>query len=366
MGNFLARKAALAAASVRPAGLQSNIVKLASHLLTGAFLIGTLAYGLLPGIMAACVGFLLVNALAGEHTSGSARIPRMARMWPGIKPGIAATLVIVLPLVGICFLSLNAKGVVFGALAQYQALLHQLAGTVLDIRQKLPADLATHLPDQIGDAQLWLADYLKSKAHALSGLGTAGLHGALLVYVGLMVGALARLARPVKDILELPGQAPLRLEIRTRASHFVGTFSQVITAQFWIAVINAAATALFLLVVLPLFDVSMPYVSQLIALTFFCGLLPIVGNLVCNSVITIAGVSISPEVGLACLVFLIIVHKVEYLVNAKCLGRQTNTAAWELLSVMFIGEAVFGLSGLVAAPLFYAYVKKELALAGLI
>jgi len=31
-----------------------------------------------------------------------------------------------------------------------------------------------------------------------------------------------------------------------------------------------------------------------------------------------------------------------------------------LLAVLLIGEAVFGLPGLVAAPLYCAYVKKEL------
>jgi predicted PurR-regulated permease PerM len=33
---------------------------------------------------------------------------------------------------------------------------------------------------------------------------------------------------------------------------------------------------------------------------------------------------------------------------------------------MFIGEAIFGVAGLVAAPLYYAYVKRELLDAGLI
>ena len=70
--------------------------------------------------------------------------------------------------------------------------------------------------------------------------------------------------------------------------------------------------------------------------------------------------------GLACLLFLVAIHKFEYVINAKVVGKRTNTAAWELLSVMFIGEAIFGVAGLVAAPLYYAYVKRELLDAGLI
>jgi len=65
-----------------------------------------------------------------------------------------------------------------------------------------------------------------------------------------------------------------------------------------------------------------------------------------------------------CLVFLVVIHKAEYAINARILGRQTNTAAWELLVVMFIGEAVFGLPGLVAAPQYYAFAKRELQVAG--
>lgn len=96
--------------------------------------------------------------------------------------------------------------------------------------------------------------------------------------------------------------------MRQRASHFIDAFRQIVVAQFWIAALNATLTAVFLLAVLPLFGVQMPYIGELAALTFFAGLLPIVGNLICNSVITLLGVSVSPAVGLRCLAFLISIH----------------------------------------------------------
>ena len=326
------------------------LVKIASYALAGLLCIGTLIYGLLPGLLAACLGYLLAVALAGE---GRIKGPRLS-------PALAAAVVVLLPVLGLGLLLANAKGMAFGAVGQYQALLQHLAGTVLEIRQKLPAELAIHLPDGLTEAQVWLADYLKSKAQALTGFGTAGLHGFLLAYVGLVVGAL------IEGTFKNPTSAPLRIEVRKRAGHFIDAFRQIVVAQFWIATTNALCTALFLLVALPLFGVDMPYIGALVALTFFAGLIPIVGNLICNSVMTLVGVSISLAVGLACLVFLIAIHKTEYLINAKILGKQTNTAAWELLAVMFVGEAVFGLPGLVAAPLYYAYVKKELQVARLV
>jgi len=325
-------------------------VKIASFVLAALLCTGTLIYGLLPGLLAVCLGYLFAAALAGERRTKGARL----------SPTMAATVVVFLPIVGLGFLLANAKGMAFGAVGQYQALLHHLAGTVLEIRQKLPADLASYLPDELMAVQVWLADYLKSKAQALAGFGSTGLHGVLLVYVGLVVGAL------IEGTEASPTTAPLHFAVRQRAGHFIEAFRQIVVAQFWIASINAVSTALFLLVALPLFGVSMPYVGALVALTFVAGLIPIVGNLICNSVVTLAGISISPAVGLACLFFLIGVHKTEYVINAKILGKQTNTAAWELLAVMFVGEAVFGIPGLVAAPLYYAYVKKELQAARLV
>ncbi|MPN27983.1 hypothetical protein SDC9_175417 [bioreactor metagenome] len=137
-------------------------------------------------------------------------------------------------------------------------------------------------------------------------------------------------------------------------------------AQFWIASFNTALTAIFLLGILPLWGLQLPYTPALITLTFFAGLIPIVGNLLCNAVITLVGLSVSPAAAAACLLFLILIHKAEYVINAKVVGTRTHMGVWELLAVMFVAEAIFGPSGLVAAPLFYAYLKKELEAAHLV
>jgi len=43
-----------------------------------------------------------------------------------------------------------------------------------------------------------------------------------------------------------------------------------------------------------------------------------------------------------------------------------QATAWELLSAMLLMEAVFGVAGLVAAPVVYAWLKKEVKELGLI
>jgi predicted PurR-regulated permease PerM len=57
---------------------------------------------------------------------------------------------------------------------------------------------------------------------------------------------------------------------------------------------------------------------------------------------------------------------VEYFLNARIVGNRINARAWELLVAMLAMEAAFGIYGVIAAPLYYAYVKDELAERGVI
>ena len=99
---------------------------------------------------------------------------------------------------------------------------------------------------------------------------------------------------------------------------------------------------------------------------FVAGLLPVVGNLISNTVIVIVGLSYSFGVALASLVFLIVIHKLEYFLNARIIGTRIQARAWELLVAMLVMEAAFGLAGVVAAPIYYAFIKDELKSQGLV
>jgi predicted PurR-regulated permease PerM len=63
---------------------------------------------------------------------------------------------------------------------------------------------------------------------------------------------------------------------------------------------------------------------------------------------------------MASVVFLVVIHKLEYFLNARIIGGRIRAHAWELLIAMFVMEAVFGISGVIAAPIYYAYIKSEL------
>ena len=69
---------------------------------------------------------------------------------------------------------------------------------------------------------------------------------------------------------------------------------------------------------------------------------------------------------MASLAFLIVIHKLEYFLNARFVGTRIEARAWELLLAMLLMEAAFGVAGLIAAPIYYAYLKDELVAAGLV
>ncbi len=338
----------------RPA---SRTVVIASYLLITGGLLLVMWKDLLPGLLFVCIGFLATRAFARgiESLLRRAAPYRMVHPITSSLPGVLAAAFVVLAPIGLGALAFaEAREFVLNAPEQYKELLDYIARTVLELRLKLPETVSVYLPDGAAEVQRMVANYLRAQAGALALTGRAWLGGFLFAYVGLIVGALAGVAHG--HVV----QGPLATQLEQRIRLFGEAFRQIVAAQFWIAAFNTLLTAGFLLLLLPLWGMRLPYEPALITLTFVAGLVPIVGNLLCNAVLTLVGLSVSPAAAAACLVFLIVIHKGEYVINAKVVGTKTHMAVWELLAVMFVAEAVFGPAGLVAAPLFYAYTKKEL------
>jgi predicted PurR-regulated permease PerM len=191
-------------------------------------------------------------------------------------------------------------------------------------------------------------------------VGAVGLRGLVHALVGAIVGVLV--------FFRAPGRvgAPLAAALVERIARFDAAFRSVAKAQLEISAVNTALTGLYLLAALPLFGIRVPLAGTLVALTFVCGLLPVVGNLVSNSLVVLLSLGVSPWAGVASLAFLVVVHKLEYILNAKIVGARIGAAVWETLLAMILLDAVFGLSGLVLAPVLYAWVKSELAGRGLV
>lgn len=238
----------------------------------------------------------------------------------------------------------------------YASLKGNMAPHMLSIKAMLPSGVANLIPSNEDYLNKWGESILQSQTGTVISAGATLMEGFMTAIIGIIIGL-------VLANTELPPtskRTELSSEVFKRAHTFFGIFKQVVLAQFWIAIINTSLTAILLLIILPIFGKHVPYSAVLILFTFAVGLLPIVGSLACNIVITLAGLSQGLPVAVACLLWLMAVHKLEYVVNAKILGSKTSIATWELLTVLFVSHAILGVPGLVLGPLCYAYIKQEL------
>ena len=143
-------------------------------------------------------------------------------------------------------------------------------------------------------------------------------------------------------------------EVSTRFRDFYRSFATVMGAQITISLINTALTGLFVVVV------RMPHTPLLIAITFLCGLVPIVGNLVSNAIIVFVALTVSLKLAIAALVFLVVIHKLEYFLNSKIIGDRIRNPAWLTLIALIIGERLMGIPGLILAPVVLNYLRVEM------
>jgi predicted PurR-regulated permease PerM len=237
-----------------------------------------------------------------------------------------------------------------------------MAQIVEDARAQLPAEMLAHTPQDADTLQRTLVEWLRTHSASLQLAGRDLGRTLVHVLMGMVIGALLSLQKATLRA----DRHPLSQRITRHAGRLASAFRSVVFAQFWISSINTILTWLYLGVVLPLFGIDLPLVKSLVMITFVLGLLPIVGNLISNTAILIVSLSQGLPVSVASFVYLVVIHKLEYFLNARIIGAQVNAHAWELLIAMLVMEAAFGIPGLLAAPIFYAYFKQELHDKGLV
>jgi predicted PurR-regulated permease PerM len=143
-------------------------------------------------------------------------------------------------------------------------------------------------------------------------------------------------------------------EVSTRFRDFYRSFATVMGAQITISLINTALTGLFVVVV------RMPHAPLVIAITFLCGLVPIIGNLVSNTIIVFVALTVSLKLAIGALVFLVLIHKLEYFLNSKIIGSRIRNPVWLTLIALIIGERLMGIPGLILAPVVLNYLRVEM------
>lgn len=332
--------------------MSADAVQRAAWLVAAAALFLVLHLHLLPALLAGLLVFELVHLTAPMLASRLSH--RRARMVVAV---LFAGLV-----VGILVLAVTLAIGFFGDSGHLANLATKMAEILENSRDSLPAWLLPYIPGSVEEMKIAVVAWLREHAGELQLIGKeAGLTLAHLL-VGLIIGAMVAVQATVRS----EAARPLAAALAERAGRLAEAFRNIVFAQVRISLINTVFTAIYLAAVLPLFGVALPLVKTMIALTFVAGLLPVIGNLISNTIIVVVSLAHSPQVALASLGFLIVIHKLEYFLNARIVGGQIAARAWELLLAMLVMEAAFGLRGLVAAPIFYAYLKTELKAAGLV
>ncbi len=326
-----------------------NKITIASQLLALLGLYVTLALGLLPALLAGLLIFHLVQAGVPALKSLGVR-HSISKI---VIPALLATLIGLAIAFGIVHLVTFATS----ASDSPAMLLQKMAEVIETARIHTPAWALQYLPADMDELKLAASRWLREHAGQFQAMG--GHVGVFLfrTLMGMIIGGLV--AFEVGNVGKL--RQPLAGALVARASMLGTAFRAVVFSQIRISALNTTLTALYLLIILPVFGVHLPLTKTMIAVTFLVGLLPILGNLISNTVIVIVSLSVSPFVAAGSLAFLVLIHKLEYFVNAHIIGTQIRARAWELLAAMLVMEAAFGISGLIAAPIYYAYLKGELS-----
>ena len=328
--------------------------EIAAWILTGVLLLLVLELHLLPALLAGLLVYELVHILAPQL-----RIWRMTHEWSKFVAVSVLTVIVVL-LVTLVILGIIA--VLRTDAGSISALLKQLAEIIDGSRKALPPWLVENLPANADELRQTAVSWLREHARELRGVGTDFGRAFAHILIGMIIGAFISL----REARASHEAGPLAEALLERASRVGEAFRRIVFAQVRISALNTSLTAIYLVIVLPVFGVHLPLTKTMIAITFVAGLLPVIGNLISNTVIVVVSLSHSLYAALGSLGFLVVIHKLEYFLNARIVGGQIRARAWELLIAMLTMEAAFGIAGVVAAPVYYAYVKNELKSRGLI
>ncbi|CAI3809872.1 MULTISPECIES: AI-2E family transporter [Pseudomonas] len=322
-------------------------ITLASLIIVMGGLLLALPLKLLPSLLAGLLVFELVNMLT----------PRLQPLLAGQRARwLAVALLGTLVVTTLTLLIAGAFSFLLHEAENPGASLDKFMALVERARGQLPPFIEGYLPASAAEFKVAIGDWIKSHLSDLQLVGKGMAHMFVTLLIGMILGAIIALQR----IPDVSRRKPLAAALFERLNLLVKAFRNIVFAQIKISLLNTAFTGIFLAVVMPLFGVHLPLTKTLIVLTFLLGLLPVIGNLMSNTLITIVGLSLSIWVAAAALGYLIVIHKVEYFLNARIVGGQISAKAWELLLAMLVFEAAFGLPGVVAGPIYYAYLKSEL------
>ena len=342
----------------------------ASYILMGLALLIVLHYHLLPLLLSVILTYIFITRTNGVILKLRRRVlPRNTRLHKSLNAHninlISTTLTLAIVFSIIAMMSLGIYHLIHGGHVGF--MLAKLAAILEDTKnsQDLPAAILNMLPNNMAEIKASAIKLIDEYRAALTRISKNSITSFVYILIGIIIGAMLSFHR--LKMRKNRRKMPLfKAELVQRIVTFETSFERVFLAQVKISLIDTFLTGLYLYLVLPLFGVELPFKMTVLIIAFIVGLIPVAGNLISNTIIIILSLGASLYVALASLVFLVVIHKLEYFLNAKIIGSEIESSAWELLVAMVVFERIFGIGGIIVAPVYYAYLKNELKLRKLI
>ena len=342
----------------------------ASYILMGLALLIVLHYHLLPLLLSVILTYIFITRTNGVILKLRRRVlPRNTRLHKSLNAHnvnlISTTLTLAIVFSIIAMMSLGIYHLIHGGHVGF--MLAKLAAILEDTKnsQDLPAAILNMLPNNMAEIKASTIKLIEEYRAALTRISKNSITSFVYILIGIIIGAMLSFHR--LKMRKNRRKMPLfKAELVQRIVTFETSFERVFLAQVKISLIDTFLTGLYLYLVLPLFGVELPFKMTVLIIAFIVGLIPVAGNLISNTIIIILSLGSSLYVALASLVFLVVIHKLEYFLNAKIIGSEIESSAWELLVAMVVFERIFGIGGIIVAPVYYAYLKNELKLRKLI
>ena len=342
----------------------------ASYILMGLALLIVLHYHLLPLLLSVILTYIFITRTNGVILKLRRRVlPRNTRLHKSLNAHninlISTTLTLAIVFSIITMMSLGIYHLIHGGHVGF--MLAKLAAILEDTKnsQDLPAAILNMLPNNMAEIKASAIKLIEEYRAALTRISKNSITSFVYILIGIIIGAMLSFHR--LKMRKNRRKMPLfKAELVQRIVNFETSFERVFLAQVKISLIDTFLTGLYLYLVLPLFGVELPFKMTVLIVAFIVGLIPVAGNLISNTIIIILSLGASLYVALASLVFLVVIHKLEYFLNAKIIGSEIESSAWELLVAMVVFERIFGIGGIIVAPVYYAYLKNELKLRKLI
>jgi len=326
---------------------KNSVPVIASYLLTFAAGIVVLKAGLLLALFSGLLVYSLVHLIT-PLVEKKIRFVR-ARIFV-----IASLALIVISL--LTALILSALAFARSDAGSVHILLQNMAGIIETSRSQFPAWISDYLPNGSDALKNLMSDWMRQHGREAQILGEEAGHSLIHLLMGMIIGGMIALHENCGALPEF-AQA-----LQERAINLQTAFQRIVFAQVRISAINTGLSSIYLLVIMPASGVHLPFSKTMVLITFVAGLLPVIGNVISNTILVILSLSHSLQIAFFSLLYMVVIHKLEYFLNAKIIGSQINARAWELLIAILVMEALFGIPGLVAAPVFYACLKMELGM----